>query len=184
MSLGAAYYYFPSKEAIVTGYYDSLIAEHRARVTEAIADNPDLRARLGACLHTKIDMVRGDRALLGALFRFIGNPEHPLSPLGAATRAQRDLSMATIDDALGDAPLPPEARGIVVRSIWALQMGVLLFFLYDASPELARTRRLIDSSLDAACQAIALAALPMSAPILAPIAALLREAGLLSQGDK
>lgn len=181
MSLGAAYYYFPSKEAIVTGYYDNLIAEHRERVAEAVTDNHDLRARLGASLHTKIDMVKGDRALLGALFRFVGSPNHPLSPLSPATQAQRDLSMATIDDALGDAPLPPEIRALAVRALWALQMGVLLYFLYDGSPHLARTRRLIDSSLDAACQALALASFPASAPLLAPLTALLRDAGLLPE---
>jgi AcrR family transcriptional regulator len=194
MSLGAAYYYFPSKEAIVTGYYDSLITEHRDRVRAAIAGGVgakrseseaapavamDLRARLGASLHAKIDMVQGDRALLGALFRFIGNPEHTLSPLGPATRAQRDVSMSTIDEVLGDAALAPEVRALVVRAIWSLQMGALLFFLYDTSPGLSRTRRLIDSSLDITCQAIALASHPASALLLAPVASLLHEAGLL-----
>lgn len=75
MSLGAAYYYFPSKEAIVAGYYDNLIDEHKQRVREANAQEPDRRARLGAVLHTKIDMVKGDRALFGALLRFVGSPD-------------------------------------------------------------------------------------------------------------
>jgi AcrR family transcriptional regulator len=183
MSLGAAYYYFPSKEAIVSGYYDSLIAAHKERVRAANAGVTDPRARLGAVLHTKIDMVKGDRALLGALFRFVGSPDHPLSPLGPATAAQRAQSMATIDEALGDAVPPGEVRALTVRSIWALQMGVLLFFVYDASPELARTRRLIDSALDAAGQAMMLASLPVSAPLLGPIVNLLREAGLLDANE-
>lgn len=96
MSIGAAYYYFPSKEAIVSGYYESLIEVHKERVR-------------------------------------------------------------------------------------ALQMGVLLFFLHDTSPELARTRRLIDRALDAAGQVMLFASLPVSAPIIAPIVSLLREAGLLPE---
>lgn len=179
MSLGAAYYYFPSKEAIVSGYYDALITEHQGRVREAIAGVTDVRVRLGAVLHTKIDMVKGDRALLGALFRFVGHPEHPLSPLAPATRAQRAQSMETIAEALGDAVPPGEVRAVTIRAVWSLQMGVLLFFLYDTSPELARTRRLIDGALDAAAQAIALASLPVSAPLFGPIAGVLRQVGLL-----
>jgi AcrR family transcriptional regulator len=184
MSLGAAYYYFPSKEAIVSGYYESLIAAHKERVRAANAGVTDVRARLGAVLHTKIDLVKGDRALLGALFRFVGSPEHPLSPLGPATEEQRIQSMATIDEALGDAVPPGETRALTVRSVWALQMGVLLFFVYDTSPELARTRRLIDRALDAAAQVMVFASLPVSAPLLAPIVNLLREAGLLPDSSR
>ncbi|NUQ78624.1 MAG: TetR/AcrR family transcriptional regulator [Polyangiaceae bacterium] len=179
MSLGAAYYYFPSKEAIVAGYYESLIAAHKERVRAANAGVTDVRARLGNVLHTKIDMVKGDRALFGALFRFVGSPEHPLSPLGPATASVRAQSMATIDEALGDAVPPGEMRVLIVRAVWSLLMGILLFFLYDTSPELKRTRRLIDRALDAAAQVMMFAALPISEPLIAPVASLLREAGLL-----
>src|SRR5215472_16886720 len=88
VTLGAAYYFFPSKEAIVLAYYDSVQAEHRARVQAALANGShDLFERLQIAFHCKLDILNGDRKLLGTLFRYTGEPEHPLSVLGAGTRA-------------------------------------------------------------------------------------------------
>src|SRR5215813_10068124 len=70
LSLGAAYYYFKSKEAIVGAYYDYSQHEHLARAREGFAASRRLRDRLRAALHTKIDIVQEDRRLLRALFRY------------------------------------------------------------------------------------------------------------------
>src|SRR5213083_2137165 len=53
LSLGAAYYYFKSKEAIVGAYYDYTQHEHLARARKAFSDGGGLRDRLRAALHTK-----------------------------------------------------------------------------------------------------------------------------------
>lgn len=82
-ALGAAYYYFPSKEAIVLAYYDLVQSEHTRMMNEVLKDNRlDLKERLRMMLHTKLDILRNDRKLLGGLFRYTGDPEHPLSVLG------------------------------------------------------------------------------------------------------
>lgn len=82
-ALGAAYYYFPSKEAIVLAYYDLVQSEHTRMMNEVLKDNRlDLKERLRMMLHTKLDILRNDRKLLGELFRYTGDPEHPLSVLG------------------------------------------------------------------------------------------------------
>src|SRR6476619_378113 len=54
LSLGAAYYYFKSKEAIVGAYYDYVQHEHLQRARAAFAHAGTLRDRLRAALHTKI----------------------------------------------------------------------------------------------------------------------------------
>src|SRR5258705_13169853 len=48
LSLGAAYYYFQSKEAIVGAYYDYVQGEHQTRAREAFGRSPHLRDRLRA----------------------------------------------------------------------------------------------------------------------------------------
>src|SRR3977135_3341974 len=63
LSLGAAYYYFKSKEALVGAYYDYTQEEHLARARDAFARAAGLRERLAAALHTKIDIVQDDRHL-------------------------------------------------------------------------------------------------------------------------
>src|SRR5215813_7400355 len=79
LSLGAAYYYFKSKEAIVGAYYDYVQHEHQARARAAFDRHVKLRERLAAAFHTKIDIVHDDRRLLRALFRYGGDPHHALS---------------------------------------------------------------------------------------------------------
>ena len=48
VALGAAYYYFSSKEAIIQAYYDNMQAEHRRSVEAALEKGRelDLKARL------------------------------------------------------------------------------------------------------------------------------------------
>src|SRR5262247_772925 len=100
LSLGAAYYYFKSKEAIVAAYYDYVQQEHLHRAREAFARSKTLRERLGAAIHTKIDIFKDDRRLLRALFRYGGEPDHPLSWFGPHTRDQRLCSIDVFAEAL------------------------------------------------------------------------------------
>src|SRR5688572_13209276 len=143
LSLGAAYYYFKSKEAIVAAYYDYTQDQHQARAREAFAAGGGLRERLRAALHTKIDIMQKDRRLLRGLFRYGGDPDHALSWFGPATREQRALSIAVFAEALGDERLPDDIREAAPTLLWTLHMGILLFFLYDESAGQKRTRRLI-----------------------------------------
>src|SRR5688572_239366 len=110
LSLGSAYYYFTSKEAIVGAYYDYVQDEHRVRSRDAFARGGDLRERLRAALHTKIDIMQDDRQLLRGLFRYGGEPEHPLSWFGPATRRQRELSVEVFAEALAGERLPDDVR--------------------------------------------------------------------------
>src|SRR5262249_40614611 len=62
VALGATYYYFPSKEAIILAYYDQVQSEHMRLVQEALAGpKQDLKERLRMVMHTKVDILREDR---------------------------------------------------------------------------------------------------------------------------
>src|SRR5215510_14155141 len=63
LSLGATYYYFHSKEALVGAYYDYIQDEHAARARAAFARGGGLKDRLRAALHSKIDVLQQDRRL-------------------------------------------------------------------------------------------------------------------------
>src|SRR5215813_1058106 len=134
VALGAAYYYFPSKEAIVQAFYEGVQEEHRQRVEVALASgSPDLEARLRAAFHSKLDIVQGDRKFLGTLFRYTGEPNHPLSALGDGARHVRQQSIAVFDFAIGNEKLPDDIRAFLPTALWALHVGVLLYFIYDTS---------------------------------------------------
>src|SRR2546422_6809653 len=51
LSLGAAYYYFPSKEAIIQAYYDEVQVEHYSRVSAALARSEEHTSELQSRLH-------------------------------------------------------------------------------------------------------------------------------------
>jgi AcrR family transcriptional regulator len=180
LSLGAAYYYFKSKEAIVGAYYDYVQQEHQTRARQAFAATTDLRARLRAALHTKIDIMQNDRRLLRALFRYGGEPEHPLSWFGPATRGQRQQSVAVFAEALSGERLPDDVREAAPTLLWTLHMGILLYFLYDDSPKQQRTRKLIDASVDFTVSVRRLATSPLLRPMRRRVMNILREAGLLA----
>jgi AcrR family transcriptional regulator len=182
VALGAAYYYFPSKEAIVQEYYDAVGDEHAARVQAAFqSGNLDLEAKLRALFHLKLEILRGDRRLLSALFRYTGEPEHPLSAFGPATRANRQNSIALFRQALAGEKLPEDLAEALPPLLWALHMLMLLYFLYDDSLEQSRTHRLVDSTVTLFVRLLTLARLPLLKPFRGGLFNLLRDAGLFSE---
>lgn len=179
LSLGATYYYFKNKEAIVGAYYDYLQDAHAERARAGFLASRDLRARLKVALHSKIDLVAADRPLLRALFRYGGDPDHALSWFGPATRAQRAQSVQLFAEALGDERLPDDIRDAAPVLLWTMHMGILLYFLFDASPDARRTRRLIDAAVDVVVDVKRIATSALLRPLRRRVFAILQDAGLL-----
>lgn len=179
LSLGAAYHYFPSKEAIVAAYYESVQAEHASRLREALPGLTSARDRLAHALHAKLDILKHDRPLMGALLRYTGDAKHPLSFLGEGTRAIQFGSMAVFAAALEGERLPKDMRELVPLMAWALHMGLLLYFLYDESPNQARTARLTDGAADLFAKWLTLVKLPVLRPLRRRVITLLTDAGLI-----
>jgi AcrR family transcriptional regulator len=179
LSLGATYYYFHNKEAIVGAYYDYTQQAHATRAREAFAREKGLRERLRAALHTKIDIMRDDRPLLRALFRYGGEPEHPLSWFGPATRDQRQLCTEIFAEAIALERFPDDVRDAAPTLLWTLHMGILLYFLYDASPGQRRTRKLIDAAVDFIVSVRRIVTSPLLRPVRRRVLTILRDAELL-----
>ncbi len=181
VALGLAYYYFSSKEALVMAYYERVQREHRIVAHEKLPLTRCLHDRLAMLLHTKLDILKDDRKLLGALFRYTGSPEHPLSFLGKATAPLRADCMSLFAEALERERLPEDLRDLLPLLVWGLHMGVLLYFLYDPSPNLKRTRKLVDGSVQLVVGFLRLAKLPLLRPSRRGVMGLLRDAGLIPQ---
>jgi AcrR family transcriptional regulator len=179
LSLGATYYYFKSKEAIVGAYYDYVQREHQARASAAFARGGTLRERLSAAFHSKIDILEDDRPVLRALFRYGGEPAHPLSWFGPATREQRELCAGVFAEAIAGERFPADVRSAAPTLLWTLHMGILLFFLYDDSPNQRRTRKLIDASVNFIVDVKRVAVSPFLRPMRRRVFSILRDAGLL-----
>ena len=182
-SLGAAYHYFPGKEAIVLAYYDSVQDEDARRVREAMRKHKARRDLLSAVFHSKLDILGDDRLLMGALLRFTGEPSHPLSFLGQGTRNLQLRSMALFRDAMAHEKLPDDLRAALPTLLWSLHMGLLLYFLYDGSPRQRRTRVLTDGAVELVSRSLSVARQPLLKPLRRSLWALLEQADLLASDD-
>lgn len=179
MSLGAAYHYFPSKDAIVLAYYDRVSREHGRRVAADSANAKTVGSRLAIAFHSKLEILRDDRPVMGALLRFAGDPRHPLSFFGPSTRQHRLESMAVFAAALGDERLPEDLARLAPVALWALHMGLLLFFLHDSSAGQRRTAALTTGAVSLIVTALRLSRLPLLRGLRRRIVALLDDAKLL-----
>jgi len=181
VATGAAYYYFPSKEAIVAAYYDHVQVTHEARVRELILGTTDLRERLGIAIRSKLDILKDDRNFLGALFRYAGEPNHPLSVFGKGTKSQRAHSIGIFRETLADVEVSDELRQLLTWALWMMHLGAILFFIYDESAEQRRTHALVNGVLDLVTQFLKLTSAPVIRTFLQPfqgkMLGILKEAG-------
>jgi len=176
---GAAYYYFDSKEAIIQAYYEAVQTAQEQICDEKFSATPDLKKRLLLAMHSKFDLAQNDRKLLGIIFRYTGEPAHPLSCLGPQTSEMRRRAMAIFQRALEVERLPKDLEQTLPIALWALQMGLLVMFLYDDSASQKRTRQLADGSIDFTLKMLTLVKLPVLLTIRTKLLALLREAQLI-----
>jgi len=181
VATGAAYYYFPSKEAIVSAYYDQVQRTHAEQVREEWKEKFELRERLGILLHTKLEILKNDRRFLGALFRYTGDPEHPLSVFGKGAENQRAQSMAIFREAIAVPGLSEESRQILPAALWLAHLGAILSLIYDQSQDQQKTHKLVDGVLDLLVPAIewtnSAFARPLVQPFQAKVLHLLQDAG-------
>jgi len=183
VATGAAYYYFPSKEAIVAAYYDQVQRSHAEKVREELKGKAELRERLGTVVHSKLEILKDDRKFLGALFRYTGDPEHPLSVFGKGTQPQpqRSQSVAIFQEAVVSANVSEELQQLLPWALWLGHLGMILFFIYDESEGQQRTHKLVDGILDLLTQFVKLTSSALVRPFVQPfqtkILGMLREAG-------
>ena len=182
VATGAAYYYFPSKEAIVAAYYDQVQRSHAEKVREELKGKAELRERLGTVMHSKLEILKDDRKFLGALFRYTGDPEHPLSVFGKGTQPQRSQSVAVFQEGVASANVSEELQQLLPWALWLGHLGMILFFIYDESEGQQRTHKLVDGILDLLTQLVELTNSALVGPFVRPfqtkILGMLRGAGL------
>jgi hypothetical protein len=139
----------------------------------------DLRSRIRAAFRAKLEVIGKDRALLGALFRRVGDPKDPLGVFGPGTKTQREQSIATFAATLGDEPLPADLRPVAPTLLWFIHLGLIFYMLFDDSPGQRRTHGLADAAADLFAGVLSLARLPGFGALRRRTLEALREAEVL-----
>jgi len=165
VATGLAYYYFKSKDAIVLAFYQRARDELAAPLAEAQTDKR-LAARLRALIEAKFTYFKPNRRFLGALMAHAADASSPLSPFGEPSRDMRAFDLAHFERALVETNtrVPADLAPHIAKILWFYQMGLLLFWIYDPSPQQRRTRDLLDKSLDMVVMLVKLANLPLLKP--------------------
>ena len=163
VSLGNAYYYFGSKEHLIQAFYDQLQAEHAAAAERVLARDSRFDQRLLGVLHAWLDVAEPHHEFAGEFFRNAADPRSPLSPFSPESAPARDASIALFarlveeSDAKPLAALKPE----LPQLLWLLQMGVVLFWVYDDSPHQQRSHALVDRVVPIVDRMVRLSRLPV-----------------------
>jgi AcrR family transcriptional regulator len=167
VATGAAYYYYPSKDAIVMDFYQRSCAEMQPKIEAALEPAAGLENRLRELIQVKLAHFAPNRGVLRALLRNGADPKHPLSPFSPQTREIRDIDLAWFRRILVDCgmriprDLAPHLPGV----LWFFQMGVIFFWVIDESPDQARTARLLELATKSAVFLIRVSALPLMRPL-------------------
>lgn len=175
VAVGNAYYYFDSKEHLIQGFYDRNQQAHRLAAQAVLDAEKDFAARLRGVLHAGIDVNQPYHSFAATFFKTAAEPSSPLSPFSRESSAAREAAIAIFRDVVegSGAKLDPELRRELPELLWLGWMGVVLFWVYDHSPEQRRTRRLIDGAVPLIDRLVALSRLRVLRPALRQVLALI-----------
>jgi AcrR family transcriptional regulator len=166
VATGAAYYYFDSKDAIVLAFYERAQQEMESLLEDALGRGRSFEGRLRALIEVKFQYFALDRELLAAMAAH-ADPAHPLSPFSSRTREVRERDMKFFERALAQSKMKvtPDLAPLLPAILWMYQMGVILFWIYDRSPEQRRTYTLIEKSAGMVSRLIGVSGFPLLRPV-------------------
>jgi AcrR family transcriptional regulator len=167
VALGGAYYYFSSKDAIVLAFYAEMQQTSTQLVIDALAGQKKLRDRLRSVLEQRLALLAPNRKFCAALFRHAPDGTDPLSPFSEETRPIREQAIEQMRIATegSDAKIPTDLRAQLPYLLWLYQMALIMFWLYDRSPNQQRTEKLMDKSLSLLVNLLRLSSLPLTKPL-------------------
>jgi AcrR family transcriptional regulator len=167
VALGGAYYYFSSKDAIVLAFYRELQENSNQLVLEALAGRKKVKDRIGCVLEKRLELLAPNRKFCAALFRHAPDSADPLSPFSEETRPIRAGAIEHMRIAVegSDTKIPSDLKPRLPYLLWLYQMALIMFWLYDHSPNQERTQRLLDKSLGLLVNLLRLSSLPLMKPL-------------------
>ncbi|GAA4675698.1 TetR family transcriptional regulator [Phytohabitans rumicis] len=176
VSVGNAYYYFPSKEHLIQEFYLGQQAQHRTAAAPVLERETDFAARLRGTLHAGIEVMAPYQAFAATFFKTAAEPTSPLSPFSAESSPSRDMSMALFREVVegSTAKVDPDLREDLPELLWLGYMGVVLYWVHDRSPGQAKTRKLIDGGVPLVDRLVGLSRLRVLRPVTREVMDLIR----------
>jgi AcrR family transcriptional regulator len=162
VSLGSSYHYFPSKSHLVLEFYRVCHERHQAASVPILARERDLGARLRGVVRAVVMTCEPFHDVSASIFSTVADPSSPLNAFGAASASLRDeviaLYAAVVEGS--DARVPADVAAELPRLLWLFQMGILYFWMLDASAGRLRTLEVVDETCEVVVRLISLSNLP------------------------
>lgn len=167
VALGGAYYYFSSKDAIVLEFYREMQEASSEPIVAALAGRKKLKDRIRCVLEKRLELLAPNRKFCSALFRHAPDSADPLSPFSHETRPIREAAIEHMRIAVegSDAKVPSDLKPCLPYLLWLYQMALIMFWLYDRSPNQERTLQLMQKSLSLLVNLLRISALPLTRPL-------------------
>jgi len=179
VALGATYYYYSSKDAIVLAFYREMQETSTPLVDEVLGHRKKLKERIHAVIDERLKLLAPNRKFCAALFRHAPDGADPLSPFSEDTHAIRDAAVEQMRIAIegGDVKVPADLKPRLPYLLWLYQMALIMFWLYDRSPGQQRTEKLIEKSLALLVNLLRASSLPLMKPLRKAALELVETAG-------
>jgi AcrR family transcriptional regulator len=171
VALGASYYYYASKDAIVMDFYRRSCDEMQDGIRQALEGTKSLERSLRSLIEVKLTYFGPNREVLRALLRNGADPRHALSPFSAETKDIREVDISWFDYAVrqSGARVPRDLSPRLPAVLWFFQMGVILFWVTDDSPRQCRTEKLLAIACKVVTSLIRLSSLPLMRALRKPV---------------
>ncbi|MBD0839262.1 TetR/AcrR family transcriptional regulator [Streptomyces sp. TRM68416] len=169
VSVGNAYYYFEGKEHLIQGFYDRIAAEHKAAVREVLARETDLEARLAGVLKAWLDIATPYHEFAVQFFKTAADPDSPLSPFSPESEHARVEAIEVHREVLAGATktkVPEDLRDVLPELMWLSQMGLVLYWIFDRTPDRARSYKLAARGARLTARGVALARFRVLRPLV------------------
>src|SRR5258706_4053696 len=167
VSLGNAYHYFGSKDHLIQAFYHDLHEDHLRASLPSLQKESSLKGRLLSVMRLKINTLELYHEFAGVLFQTAANPHSPLNPFAPTSAPVRRDSIKLFEQLVEQtrARIPDDLRAELPYLLWLYHMGIILFWIHDASAKRARTYRLIDQTVELLDKLISLASNPFMRPV-------------------
>ena len=149
ISVGNAYYYFPTKNHMVQELYVRVQNQHRELATERMLGVTDLAKRLEIVLLAGLDSLAPYHETAPGFLAAAISPTSAVNPLSSESTAARDIVVGLFDELVRGATtgIPAYLKDRLPELLWLAYLGLALFWVYDASPGQAKSRRLVARSV-------------------------------------
>ena len=158
-------------------FYDRIQVEHAAAAAGVLARETAFAPRLHGVLEAWLMVAAPDHVFAGQFLHNAVDPASPLSPFSPESAQAREAGIAlfrTLVDG-SDVKLAPALRAELPELLWLAQMGVVLFWVYDASEGQRRTHALLERVVPLVDRLVRLSRLPVVRRIVDDLVALVAD---------